>query len=116
MLNSDYEIVVDGWAPDTPDPITFLDLFTTDRTYNFDKYSNKEYDELIHKVKGDLAGDEKARWKAMKKAKKILLDDGAVAPFYQQGRSYLQCSSIKGIVTNDFGAEFNYKWVEIDNK
>ena len=35
----------------TSDPITFLDLFTTDSAYNFDKYSNKEYDELIHKVK-----------------------------------------------------------------
>ncbi|HDR6289142.1 TPA: peptide ABC transporter substrate-binding protein [Bacillus cereus] len=116
LLNSEYEIGVDVWEPDIPDPITFLDLFTTDSTYNFDKYSNKEYDELIHKIKGDLAGDEKARWEAMKKAEKILLDDGAVAPFYQQGRSYLQRSSIKGIVTNDFGAEFNYKWAEIDNK
>uniref|UniRef100_UPI003F49AADD peptide ABC transporter substrate-binding protein n=1 Tax=Bacillus multifaciens TaxID=3068506 RepID=UPI003F49AADD len=113
LLNGDYDICVDVWAPDVPDPITFLDLFTTDSTYNFDKYSNKEYDELIYKVKTDLAGDEKARWEAMKKAEKILLEDGAVAPFFQQGRSYLQRSSIKGIVTNDFGGEFNYKWVEV---
>ena len=67
LLNSDYEIGVDVWAPDIPDPITFLDLFTTDSTYNFDKYSNKEYDELIHKVKSDFAGNEKDRWEAMKK-------------------------------------------------
>ncbi|MGI2733886.1 peptide ABC transporter substrate-binding protein [Bacillus cytotoxicus] len=113
LLNSDYDIGVDVWGPDIPDPITFLDLFTTDSTYNFDKYSNKEYDELIHKVKNDLAGDKDARWEAMKKAEKILLEDGAVAPFYQQGRSYLQRSSVKGIVVNDFGAEFNYKWVEV---
>lgn len=113
LLSSDYDIGVDVWGPDIPDPITFLDLFTTDSTYNFDKYSNKQYDELIHKVKTDLAGDEKARWKAMKQAEKILLEDGAVAPFYQQGRSYLQRSSVKGIVTNDFGGEFNYKWAEV---
>ncbi|MEB9506427.1 peptide ABC transporter substrate-binding protein [Bacillus anthracis] len=113
LLNSDYEIGVDVWAPDIPDPITFLDLFTTNSTYNFDKYSSKEYDELIRKVKTDLAGDEKERWEAMKKAEQILLSDGAVVPFYQQGRSYLQRSSIKGIVTNDFGAEFNYKWAEV---
>jgi hypothetical protein len=25
----------------------------------------------------------------------------------------LQRSSIKGIVTNDFGGEFNYKWAEV---
>lgn len=113
LLSSDYDIAVDVWAPDIPDPITFLDLFTTDSTYNFDKYSNKQYDELIHKVKFDLAGDEKARWEAMIQAEKILLEDGVVAPFYQLGRSYLQRSSIKGIVTNDFGGEFNFKWTEV---
>ncbi len=113
LLSSDYDIGVDVWGPDIPDPITFLDLFTTDSTYNFDKYANKQYDELIHKVKKDLAGDEKARWEAMKQAEKILLEDGAVAPFYQQGRSYLQRSTVKGIVTNDFGGEFNYKWAEV---
>ncbi|WP_280528530.1 hypothetical protein [Bacillus paramycoides] len=43
-----------------------------------------------------------------------MLEDGAVAPFYQQGRSYLQCSSIKGLVTNDFGGEFNFKWTEVE--
>ncbi len=70
LLSGDYEIGIDGWGPDFADPITFLDLFTTDSAYNFDKYSNKEYDELIHKVKTDLAGDEKARWEAMKQAEK----------------------------------------------
>ncbi|MBU5220570.1 peptide transporter [Bacillus albus] len=113
LLNSDYDIGVDVWGPDIPDPITFLDLFTTDSTYNFDKYSNKQYDELIHKVKIDLADDEKARWEAMKQAEKILLEDGAVAPIYQKGRSYFQRSFVKGIVTNDFGGEFNYKWVKV---
>ncbi|KAA0794988.1 peptide ABC transporter substrate-binding protein [Bacillus sp. BPN334] len=113
LLNSDYDLGVDVWAPDIPDPITFLDLFTTDSSYNFDKYSNLEYDKLIHQVKKDFAGDENARWEAMKQAEKILLEDGAVAPFYQPGRSYLQRSFIKGIVTNDFGGEFNYKWAEV---
>ncbi|AJA23317.1 TPA: peptide ABC transporter substrate-binding protein [Bacillus thuringiensis] len=113
LLNSDYDLGVDVWAPDIPDPITFLDLFTTDSTYNFDKYSNKAYDELIHQVKTDLAGNENTRWETMKRAEKILLEDGAVAPFYQPGRSYLQRSSINGIVTNDFGGEFNYKWAEV---
>ncbi|PER10786.1 peptide ABC transporter substrate-binding protein [Bacillus cereus] len=113
LLNSDYDLGVDVWAPDIPDPITFLDLFTTDSSYNFDKYSNQAYDELIHQVKKDLSGDETARWEAMKRAEKILLEDGAVAPFYQPGRSYLQRSTVKGIVTNDFGGEFNYKWAEV---
>lgn len=109
FLSSDYGIGIDVWGPDIPDPITFLDLFTTDSTYKFDKYSNKQYDELIYKVKTDLADDEKARWEAMKQAEKILLEDGAVVLIYQQGKLYLQRSFVKGIVTNDFGGEFNYK-------
>ncbi|WP_375361988.1 peptide ABC transporter substrate-binding protein [Bacillus paranthracis] len=113
LLNSNYDLGVDVWAPDIPDPITFLDIFATDSSYNFDKYSNQAYDELIHQVKTDLAGNETARWEAMKQAEKILLEDGAVAPFYQSGRSYLQRSSINGIITNDFGGEFNYKFAEI---
>lgn len=28
------------------------------------------------------------------------------------GRSYLQHSSVKEIVTSDFGEELNYKWYE----
>ena len=64
-------------------------------------------------MKTDFAGSETAHWEAMKQAEKILLEDGAVAPFYQSGRSYLQRSSINGIVTNDFGGEFNYKFAEI---
>jgi len=51
--------------------------------------TTKVIDELIHKVKTDLSGDEKACWEAMIQAEKILLEDGAVAPFYQTGRSYL---------------------------
>lgn len=113
LFNSDYDIGVDVWGPDIRDLITFLDLFTTDSTYNFDKYSNKQYDELIHKVKIDLADEEKARWEAMKQAEKILLEDEVVALIYQQGRSYLQRSFVKGIVTNDFGGKFNYKWVKV---
>ncbi|MBK5491787.1 peptide ABC transporter substrate-binding protein [Bacillus sp. TH13] len=113
LLNSEYDMGVDAWGPDIADPITFLDLFTTDSAYNFDKYSNKEYDDLIHKAKNELAGDEKERWEAMKQAEKILLQDAAVAPFYQMGRSYLQRSSVKGIVTTEFGGEFNFKWAEI---
>ncbi|HFU7090036.1 TPA: peptide ABC transporter substrate-binding protein [Bacillus cereus] len=113
LLNSEYDMAVDAWGPDIADPITFLDLFTTDSTYNFDKYSNEDYDNLVRNIKNKLAPLVNARWEAMKKAEKILLEDGAVAPFYQQGRSYLQRSSIKGIITNDFGGEFNYKWAEV---
>lgn len=33
------------------DLITFLDLFTSNNTYNFYKYSNTDNDNLVHKIK-----------------------------------------------------------------
>jgi len=78
LLNSDYDMAVDAWAPDIADPITFLNLFTTNSTYNFDKYSNEDYDKLVHEIKNDLASFVNAHWEAMKQAEKILLEDGAL--------------------------------------
>ena len=81
LLKGDYEIGIDGWSPDFADPITFLELFTTNNPYNLDHYSNKEFDETIEKVKTTLAGDEKARWEALLASEKILFKDSVIAPF-----------------------------------
>jgi peptide/nickel transport system substrate-binding protein len=75
LLKGDYEIGIDGWSPDFADPITFLELFTTNNPYNLDHYSNKEFDEAIEKVKTTLAGDEKARFDALLASEKILFKD-----------------------------------------
>jgi hypothetical protein len=42
-----------------------------------------------------------------------LLQSRVATSLYQMGRSYLQRSSVKGSVVNDFGEEFNYTWNEI---
>ncbi|MDC2867126.1 peptide ABC transporter substrate-binding protein [Bacillus sp. BP-3] len=114
LLQGNYEIGIDGWSPDFADPITFLELFTTGNPYNLDHYSNKEFDDLIKKVKTDLAGNEKARWEALKQAEKILFKDAVISPLYQNGKSYLQRSYVKGIVEVDFAGPLNFKWARIE--
>ena len=114
LLKGNYDIAVDGWSPDFADPITFLELFTTDNPYNLDHYSNKEFDDLIQKVKTDLAGDEKARWEALKQAEKILFKDAVISPLYQNGTTYLERSYIKGVVEVDFAGPLNFKWAKIE--
>ncbi|SDZ32051.1 peptide ABC transporter substrate-binding protein [Bacillus sp. 166amftsu] len=114
LLQGNYDIAIDGWSPDFADPITFLELFTTDNPYNFDHYSNKEFDDLIQKVKTDLAGDEKARWEALKQAEKILFKDAVVSPLYQNGTTYLERSYVKGVVEVDFAGPLNFKWANIE--
>ncbi|MEY8350411.1 peptide ABC transporter substrate-binding protein [Bacillus cereus] len=114
LLQGDYEIAIDGWSPDFADPITFLELFTTDNPYNLDHYSNKEFDDLIQKVKTDLAGDEKARWEALKQAEKILFKDAVISPLYQNGTTYLERSYVKGVVEVDFAGPLNFKWAKVE--
>ncbi|PFK43210.1 peptide ABC transporter substrate-binding protein [Bacillus cereus] len=114
LLQGNYEIAIDGWSPDFADPITFLELFTTDNPYNLDHYSNKEFDDLIQKVKTDLAGDEKARWEALKQAEKILFKDAVISPLYQNGTTYLERSYVKGIVEVDFAGPLNFKWAKVE--
>ncbi|PEY33657.1 peptide ABC transporter substrate-binding protein [Bacillus cereus] len=115
LLQGNYEIAIDGWSPDFADPITFLELFTTDNPYNLDHYSNKEFDDLIQKVKTDLAGDEKARWEALKQAEKILFKDAVISPLYQNGTTYLERSYVKGVIEVDFAGPLNFKWAKIEN-
>jgi oligopeptide transport system substrate-binding protein len=115
--NQQYDIQVSGWGPDFQDPISFLDLFTTDSTKNLMSYSNPEYDKLIEATKGELALDPAARYEAFAKAEKILLeDDAAIAPIYQRALLQLEKPYFKGLAVHPFGADYSYKWAYISGK
>ena len=53
-------------------------------------YSNVRYDELIKKAKTDFVLDTENRWKALREAEQVLLEDAAVAPLYHIGSAYVQ--------------------------
>ncbi len=93
--NGQFDIVVTGWNADYPDPVTFLDLFTTTNSQNNGKYSNKEYDELIDKSKTTDATDEDARWQDLLQATKILTDEQGVVPLYQSYQANLTRTNVK---------------------
>lgn len=113
----DYDIQNSGWGPDYQDPMTFLDLFVTGSAQNKMGYSNPEFDKLIEQAKGELAQDIPARWEAMAKAEKILIeDDAAIAGIYQRGIMSLQKPYVHDIVVHPFGGDFSYKWAYISGK
>ncbi|MDC2866883.1 peptide ABC transporter substrate-binding protein [Bacillus sp. BP-3] len=111
-----YDISMFIWGPDYKDPISYLELFTTDNPNNKMNYSNKQYDELINNAKNDLVLEEKKRWKAMQEAEKILLQDTAIAPLYHTGSAYLQKEYVKGIEKHQFGGVYTYKHAYISGK
>ncbi|PDZ10720.1 peptide ABC transporter substrate-binding protein [Bacillus pseudomycoides] len=109
----EYEMSLSRWLPDYPDPMTYLDVFISESGVNNTSYANPEYDALIKKTKMELGNDEKARWKAMQDAEKMLLDDAVIAPVFQRGLSYLQKPYVKDLYVHQFGPATSLKWTNV---
>ncbi|MBM7586520.1 oligopeptide transport system substrate-binding protein [Bacillus pakistanensis] len=111
-----YDISFAGWGPDYPDPMTFIDMFITDGSHNQMGYSNPEYDKLVEQANTTLLDDLDARWQALLEAEKILFEDQAISPMYQEGIAYLEKPYVKDVYRHSFGAGKSYKWTYIENK
>lgn len=111
-----YDILMSGWGPDYQDPMTFMDLWTTDSQQNHMSYSNSKVDDLIKQAQTTLAVDPAKRWKALQDAEKIVLDDdAAIAPMYQRSANLLINSKVKGYVTHAIGPDYSLQWIQIVN-
>jgi len=104
-----------GWGPDYLDPMTFLDLWTTDNDQNKSKYSSKEYDNIIESSKtGDLATNLNKRWTELQRAEKILLEDDVVlVPLYQRGGYILLKDHITNWKYNSYPPDYYYGYMDI---
>lgn len=109
-----FEVVFSGWGPDYLDPMTFMDLFVTDGSYNDGSYSNEQFDELIELAKTEYAQDQNKRWEAMVQAEQILMDEVGIGPVFQRARSFLQQPYVKNMELNPFGPDFSFKYVTIE--
>lgn len=109
----EYEMSLSRWLPDYPDPMTYLEVFISESGVNNTGYANPEYDALIKKIKMELGNDEKARWKAMQDAEKMLLDEAVIAPVFQRGLSYLQKPYVKDLYVHQFGPATSLKWADV---
>lgn len=111
-----HDIKFSGWRPDYLDPMTFLELWTTDSPNNEIKYSSKEYDSIIEECKtGDLATDLSKRWTELQKAERILLeDDVVIVPLYQRGENTIIRSYVKNWIYNSIGPDYYFGFIDIE--
>ena len=77
LTDNNYTLATISWIGDFPDPLTFLQMWTTDSNLNDSGYSNTVFDEEIEKSM-TLSGKE--RYSFLSSAEKRLLDDAAVIP------------------------------------
>jgi len=105
-----FETVFTGWAPDYSDPMTYLELWTSDSPYNHGSYRSAKYDEYIAFARKST--DKKARMDAMFNAEKELLADGAIIPMQLRRESLLLNPAFTGVSTYFIGT--NYDLVHAD--
>lgn len=97
QIANNFDVVLGGLTSDFPDPYHFLAYMQSGQTYNFGKWSNKEYDKA---VKASLTMDKTKRRKALLKAEKILIDQEAISPLYHMGQAWMIRPNIKNLVFN----------------
>lgn len=114
--NMDYDIQLSAWGPDYLDPYSFMSLWITDGENNLMGYSNDEYDKLMEEAQNELAkpGKEQERYDNFIEAEKILFEDAAIAPVYQEFVAMLVDPKMEGVITNPIGPTYEYKWAKVN--
>lgn len=110
----DFHIAISAWAADYADPSSFLDLFTTDNSYNRGRYSNAQYDELVSRAATTDANHPELRWNDLLDAEKVIMEDMGVIPLYQKSEARLRAEKVKGVVYHSTGAKYDFKWTYIE--
>ena len=97
-----FQLSWQAWIADYNDPMTFLDLFESTSSFNTQKYSNPDYDDLISQARDELNEDK--RMDMLRQAEIILVeDDAGTAPMYFQGQARLQKPFITRYVNQPYG-------------
>ena len=90
----DFDISRAGWIGDYMDPVTFLELWTTDNGNNNTGWSNARYDELIREA--FRSKTQEAHYAALIEAEEILMAEMPVIPVYHYNRIYLIRPEVRG--------------------
>ncbi|MBU5427880.1 peptide ABC transporter substrate-binding protein [Tissierella pigra] len=91
----DYHISRAGWIGDYMDPITFIELWESNSSFNDAKYNSPEYDQLVKIAK--TSPDPNERFDAMRKAEQIVMEDMPIVPVYFYTQPYAQKSYVTGV-------------------
>lgn len=97
-----------SWIGDFIDPITFLELYTSDNNNNSTGYANPEYDKKI--AESWRIADPEARAKKLLECENILMEDMPVVPIYYYAITELRNPALRGAEPNALG---HYTWKDI---
>jgi oligopeptide transport system substrate-binding protein len=106
--NGEFQLSFQGWGADYNDPMTFLDLWESDSSFNTGRYSNQRYDQLIEQAKAEA--NPAQRMDMMLEAERILIEeDAGTAPLFFEGVTRLIEPFIKNFVYHNYGGALDIK-------
>ncbi len=107
-----FDAYLGGRGADIADPIEFLQPVLSNNPQNYGRWKNKTYDKLIDDSTTDNLSAN-GRWQKLLQAEKLLSDQQALTPLYQNYNYYLKRSTLHGITHNTTGAQWNYKYMYV---
>lgn len=93
----EYQVSRAGWIGDYVDPMTFMDLWTSESAYNDANWKNAEYDKWIAEAKQTM--DQQVRMDNMHKAEKLLMDEMPIIPIYFYTKPHTVKEYVTGVYT-----------------
>jgi oligopeptide transport system substrate-binding protein len=111
---SQFDLLFQGWQGDYNDPMTFMNMFVTDGTYNDAKWSNKDYDAFIKAA--ETSGDDNVRMKAMADAEKIMMTEVPLMPLYHPASNWVVRPYLKGVLDFPLGVGMELKGAFVEGK
>jgi oligopeptide transport system substrate-binding protein len=112
--NSEFQFSFQGWGADYNDPMTFLDLWESESSFNTGGYENSRYDQLIDQAQAEA--DPARRMNMLLEAERILIEeDAGVAPMFFSGVTRLIEPSIKNFVYHNYGGALDLKVYRVES-
>lgn len=106
-----YQIARTSWTGDYNDPLTMLQIMTSDSDINYSGFSNERYDYLINFA--TTSTNEKDRMEALKEAEAILFEEMPIIPFIYRTDFSVVNPKLKNYIDDPLGRyRFNYAYIE----
>lgn len=109
--SGNYQMARTSWTGDYNDPLTILQIMTSDSDINYGGFSNERYDYLINFA--TTSTNEKDRMEALKEAESILFEEVPIIPFIYRTDFLVVNPKLKNYIDEPLGRyKFNYAYIE----
>ena len=111
--SGEFQLSYQGWIADYNDPMTFLDLWLSDSSFNTQKYKNERYDQLITDAMEET--DFARRMDLLLEAERLLVEeDAALSALYFEGSAFLKKPYLKNFVWQPYGGGREFKLWKVE--